>query len=117
MTELNSRSGRFCNRSKATVLAVEGNRLTLKPLLRFIHLLSPRFQVFSTVENITFFKKNYVFISGCAGFLLLQGCFSSCDEWGLLSSCAAKASHCSGFSCFGAQALGLQASIVAAQAQ
>ena len=32
--------------------------------------------------------------------------FSSCGEWGLLSSCSAWASHCSGFSCCRAQALG-----------
>lgn len=30
---------------------------------------------------------------------------SSCGEWGLLC-CGARASHCSAFSCFGAQALG-----------
>ena len=33
------------------------------------------------------------------------GLFPSCIEWGLLSSCGAQASDCSGFSC-GAQALG-----------
>ena len=45
-------------------------------------------------------------------FLELFGCthccvraFSSCSEWGLLSSCSAWASYCSGFSCCGAQAL------------
>ena len=36
----------------------------------------------------------------CGGF------FSSSDERGLLPSCDAKASHCGGFSCFRAQALG-----------
>ena len=36
----------------------------------------------------------------CVGF------FSSCHTQGLLSSCGTQASHCSGFSCFGAQALG-----------
>ena len=30
---------------------------------------------------------------------------SSCGQWGLLSSCCARASHCGGFSCW-AQALG-----------
>ena len=33
--------------------------------------------------------------------------FSTCGEWGLLSSFSARASHCSGFSCFRARALGL----------
>ena len=32
--------------------------------------------------------------------------FSSCGKWELLSSCGARASHCSGFFCFGAQVLG-----------
>ena len=31
--------------------------------------------------------------------LLLSGLFSSCGEWGLLSSYCAQASRCSGFSC------------------
>ena len=46
------------------------------------------------------------------GFLAVLGlhcraqAFSSCGEWGLLSSCGARTSHCGGFSCCGAQALG-----------
>ena len=32
--------------------------------------------------------------------------FSSCSNWGLLSSCGAQASHCGDFSCCRAQALG-----------
>ena len=39
-----------------------------------------------------------LFIFGCTGSLLLHGLFSSCREWGLLSSCGAQASHWSGFS-------------------
>ena len=49
--------------------------------------------------------KNYLFSFGCAGSLLLPGLFFSSDEWGLLSSCSAQASHwgeralgCVGFS-------------------
>ena len=30
--------------------------------------------------------------------------FFSCSKWGLLSSRSARVSHCSGFSCYGAQA-------------
>ena len=41
----------------------------------------------------------WVFIAACTGF------FSSCCEQGLLCSCGARASHCSGFSCCCAQAL------------
>ena len=42
------------------------------------------------------------------------GFFSSCGEWGLLSGCSAQASHCGGFFCCGAQALGTQALVAAA---
>ena len=42
----------------------------------------------------------------CAGSLLLQGPFSSCRELELPSRCGVWASHCRGFSCCGAQALG-----------
>ena len=50
-------------------------------------------------------KTVYLFIFGCAGSLLVWA-FSSCSEWGLLSSCGAQSSHCGGFSCYRAQALG-----------
>ena len=43
---------------------------------------------------------------GCAESSLLLGLFSSCGEWGLLSSCGAGTSHCSGFSYCRAQVLG-----------
>ena len=36
----------------------------------------------------------------------IRGLFSSCGEWGLLSSYGVQASHCNGFSCCRAQALG-----------
>ena len=42
---------------------------------------------------------------GCEGSFLLPRLFSSCRELEQLSSCA-QASHCSDFSCCGAQALG-----------
>ena len=37
---------------------------------------------------------------------LPHGLFSSCSEWGLLSSCGAQASHFRGFSYYRALALG-----------
>ena len=40
--------------------------------------------------------------------------FSCYSEWGLLSSCGVQASHCSGFSCCGAQALRHANSVVGA---
>ena len=47
----------------------------------------------------------YLFIFGCAGSSLLHGLFSSCCEWGPLSSCSAQASPCRVFSCCRAWAL------------
>ena len=41
--------------------------------------------------------------------------FSSCSEQGLLSSCGTRASHCGGFSCYGAQALGTSSSVAVAR--
>ena len=55
-----------------------------------------------------FFKleASFLFIFGCAGSSLLCGLFPSCREQGLRSNCSARASHCGGFSCCRAQALG-----------
>ena len=55
----------------------------------------------------------YLFIFGCAGFLLLCR-LSSCGEQGLLCSCGVCACHCIGLSCE-AQAAGMQASVAAAR--
>ena len=52
-----------------------------------------------------FFKKNCLLNFDYAACLLLCGLFSSCGEWGLVSSCCAWASDCGGFSCCGAWAL------------
>ena len=46
--------------------------------------------------------------------LLAVQAFSGCGRRGLLSSCGAGASHCGGFSCCGAWALGTRASVVMA---
>ena len=40
--------------------------------------------------------------------------FSSCSEWGATLHCGMRASHCGGFSCWGAWALGSWASVAAA---
>jgi len=45
-----------------------------------------------------------IYFFACAGSSLLHGLCSHCRERGLLSSCRAQASHCSGFSCGGAGA-------------
>ena len=44
------------------------------------------------------FLNFYLFILGCAGSSLLHELFASYGEQGLLSSCGARSSHCSGFS-------------------
>ena len=69
-----------------------------------------------------FFKKIYLFylfIFGCVGSSCCAWAFSSCSKWGLLfvvvhGLLIAVASHCSGFSCYGARALGTRASVVVA---
>ena len=48
-----------------------------------------------TLENFVVFLK-CLFINGCAGSSLLCGLFSSCGQWGLLSSCSVQASRCGG---------------------
>ena len=55
----------------------------------------------------------YLFIFGCAGSCCCTQAFSSCGERGC-SLVAVRASHRGGSSCCGAQALGSQASAVAA---
>ena len=52
------------------------------------------------------FKKNLFMVFGCAGSSLRNGLSSSCREQELPSSCGARASRGSGFSCWGAGALG-----------
>ena len=53
-------------------------------------------------------------------FLVVMGlhcctqAFSSCSKWGLLFHCGARTSHCGGFRCYRAQALGAWASGVTA---
>lgn len=60
----------------------------------------------SCVALIFSFFKDLFIIFSCAGSSLLQGLFASSDEYGLLSSCGARAFHGGGFSCRGAQYLG-----------
>ena len=52
-----------------------------------------------------FFLKITLFLA-VLGLCCYVQAFSSCGEWGLLSSCGAWASYCCGFSCYGAWALG-----------
>ena len=56
-----------------------------------------------------FFNYFYLFIFGCVGSSLLCMGFLQLRQAGATLHCSARASHCSGFSCCGAQALGVQA--------
>ena len=58
--------------------------------------LSRIFIIFILVEN---------FFLAALGLCCCSWAFFSCSERGPLSSCGVRASHCSGFSCCGAQAL------------
>ena len=58
-----------------------------------------------SIVNNTAFLNYFFLIFDCARFSLLCGVYSSCREWELLSSWSVQASHCSGFSCYGAQTL------------
>ena len=49
--------------------------------------------------------KNTLFLAAM-GLHCCARAFSSCSKWGLLSSCGARASQCSGFSCFRAWVVG-----------
>ena len=54
---------------------------------------------------LSFLKSIYLFLA-VLGLCCHTWAFSSYGEWGLLSTCDAWASHCSGFSCWEAWALG-----------
>ena len=77
------------------------------------YLIAPMAKVLITLLYNALLKI-ILFIFGCAGSSLLPGLFSSCCEWGLLSSCGAWASYGCGFSCCRARLQGMWASAVAA---
>ena len=63
--------------------------------------------------NKYLFSLKYLFLV-VLGLHCYAWAFSSCGEWGLLSSCVARASHCGGFFCCRAWAPGTWASVLAA---
>ena len=57
-----------------------------------------------------FFNKFiYLFIFGCVGSSLLRAGFLWLWQAGVTLSCGERPSHCGGFSCCGARALGVRA--------
>lgn len=81
-----------------------GSNLTNFPFIT--HCFGVMSKVFLNLYRLTFLK--ILFLFGCAGSSLLCRLFflSSCGKWGLLSSYSARASHCCGFFCCRAYALG-----------
>ena len=80
------------------------------------HLINPINP--TTGYLVLFFFLNkfiYLFIFGCVGSLLLCAGFLQLRRAGATLCCGARASHCGGFSCCGAQAVGSWASVVAAR--
>ena len=57
----------------------------------------------------------YLFVFGCVGSSLLCVGFLELRRAGATLLCGERASHCGGFSCCGAQALGTRASVAAAR--
>ena len=57
----------------------------------------------------------YLFIFGCTGSSLLHAGFLYLRRAGATLGCGARASHCGGFSCCKARALGTRASVVVAR--
>ena len=68
------------------------------------------------LKHFLFFKIYlFLFIFGCTGSLLLCVGFLQLQQVGATLHCGAWASHCGGFSCCGARALGAWASVVVAR--
>ena len=73
---------------------------------------SSLFQQLPSWEGTTFSNIIFICLFGCAGSSSLRRLFSSCGEQRLLSSYPVQASHWSGFSCCGVQALRCVCSVV-----
>ena len=77
--------------------------------IAFIFFLSPLYLFI--LKNLFIYL---LFIFGCVGSSLLLTGFLSLWQVAATLHCSARASHCSGFSCYRAQALGVRASVVVA---
>ena len=58
---------------------------------------------------------SFILFLAALGLHCCARAFSSCGEWELLFVAGARASHCGGFSCCGARAVGMQTSVVVAR--
>ena len=74
--------------------------------------LSSHHHIFLWLGLFFFFFNGFIF--GCVGSSLLCAGFLQLQQTGATLRCSVRASHCGGFSCCGAQALSVQASVVVA---
>ena len=90
--------------------------MKLKMKFKIFQQTKVRDQMASEVNSFFFFNLFYLFIFlGCVGSSLLRAGFLQLRQAGATLHCGARASHCGGFSCCGAQALGTRASVVVAR--
>ena len=86
-------------------ISANGKPLYSTSQLPTMDITAPPNFPFSSIREFPLLLKLNLFIFGWVGFSLLSVGFLWLCEWGLLSSCSARASHCSGFSRCRAQAL------------
>ena len=68
----------------------------------------------SLLVCLFFFMNLFIYLLAALVLRCCRWAFSSCSERGATLHCGARASHCGGFSCCGARALGTWASVVVA---
>ena len=93
-----------------SVLAQDCLKYPLILLLMCFILYNDFIIFFIFYRNCLFFLIYFILLAGL-GRRCCARAFSSCGERGLLC-CGAQASHCNGFTCWGARALGAWASVV-----
>ena len=70
-----------------------------------ISLAMPSGKKYVQWKRVIYQTRNFFFFLWLCWVFTAARAVLSCGEWGLRSSCDVWASHCSGFFCFGAQAL------------
>ena len=92
----------------------EANRLQEKTRLCLRRVNNIELYRWQIKEINSFFFLNCIYFFGCIGSLLLRVSFLQLWQVGATLRCSARAFHCGGFSCCGAQAIGTGASVGAA---
>ena len=82
-------------------LPSKGSGISFSP----IFILSPVFNFYLFFKNFIYFCLRWVFLLHGLSLVAMSGATLPCSAW---------TSHCGGFSCYGARALGVQASVVVA---